>query len=137
MLEFILFGVGLMAGIVFAAFAGANMLLPFLYSLPVSLWLVAKRQLRPVALLFIPVGPMVWAVALIALGYVLAKLAPSVLDFALNNVGFIIGQWVGLAMLMWSFLTPGGRARMFDDYARVNARFMRTDVPADAVVARD
>ncbi len=126
-------------GCAICIYVSAQIFLPLLYSLPRSIYLYFKGELkfRAIPTHFIP--PLIWIIGLVVLGYVLEAWAPAVMRFTETDTGFILGGALSLPFfLLQSFLTKKGRAEMKEDYERTTGqRFRkRPDVPLTAFLGQ-
>jgi hypothetical protein len=124
-LDFLLVLFGFALGALVGAFILGNMVISLFYGLPVGLWHVIKGEMHIGVVFHFLMLPLFWTVISIGFGYVTYGWARPVYDFMQHNFGFIAGQWVTLAMIGWSFLTPGGRRGMREDFYEVAERYLK------------
>lgn len=114
----------LVAGIMVGIFVYAQMLLPLFYGLPVSILMVAKRQLKFRGILFQLVTPAIWFIGLIGLGLVLSWVWPGLLKFFIYNPAFNAGTGIGFILILANLFTSSGRKSIREDFNDVTvARF--------------
>lgn len=107
---------GFILGFAIGLFLYAQILLPLIYGLPVSVYYFLKREVTVGAIFFQFVSPLIWSVGISVIGLLLHLAAPAIFDFLVNDPGSILGRLVGTAALLLNFLRPSGRADMKSDY---------------------
>ena len=107
---------GFLLSILISSFIFAQAVLPLIYSLPLSVYYYFKGRVTVGAILIQFVSPLIWIVVLTIIGILLRIVSPSILDFLLSDPGFLLGQPVGILIMLINFLRPSGRADMKADY---------------------
>lgn len=106
---------GVFLGIGFASV----IILPLIYGLPRAVCDAVRRR----AVWWLPLryvgGAVSWFVLLVALGYVSAGYAPNLREFMLDG-RLALGEWIGVALVLFRCLTPNGRREMDADYVRTH-----------------
>jgi len=116
--------IGFVLGFVIGLFLYAQILLPLVYSFPLSIYYFLKREVTIGAIFsqFVPL--IIWFVVITVLAVILSLIAPAINDFLANDPGFILGQLVSITALLLNFLRPSGRSDMKSDYMQTTfARF--------------
>ena len=107
---------GFFLGFTIGLFLYAQVLLPFIYGLPVSVYYFSKHELTVGAIFFQFISPLIWAVVLTVAGLLLHFVAPTIFDFLVNDPGSISGRLFAIAALLFNFISSNGRADMKSDY---------------------
>lgn len=115
----------LFLGFVIWLYVGAQILLPVIYGLPRSLYHFFKNEVTGWAIVYCLMISIVWFVGLIVLGFILQLVYPPLVDFAINNRAFGIGQGLATFMLLSGLLTRNGRADLNADYESTFRRFQK------------
>lgn len=103
-------------GFIIGLFLYAQILLPLIYSLPLSIYYFFKGEVRISAIFFQFVPLIIWSVIITVLGLILIYFFPSINDFLVNDPSFLLGQLVSIIALLINFLRPSGRLDMKSDY---------------------
>lgn len=117
-MSFVVGLVSLLFGLIVSTYLYAWLLLPLIYNLPMSIYYYYKGVLRFAAIPMQLIAPVFWTLILFALGFILAWLAPRALAYLLTDPYFVIGQLIGLLMILKTPLTKAGRADLWHDYER-------------------
>jgi hypothetical protein len=124
-MKYFLFFVYLFLGFVIWLLVGAQMLLPIIYGLPRSIYHFFKGEVTLMAIISNLATPMIWCLILIALGFILEIVVPSLNDFIFSNPAFGLGQVLATLMLLSSLITKKGRADLNADYEGSTLRRFR------------
>lgn len=112
-------------GLVIGMFLFSQLLLPLLYGLPRSIYLVLRGELRPTAILYYLVVPFVWLLVLagvITLGFLAA---PRLTEAVLSNDPFNLGGLLALVLVVLNIFRSEGRKSMREDFEQTSTRFAR------------
>lgn len=107
---------GFVLGFAIGLFLYAQVLLPLIYGLPVSVYYFSKREVTVGAIFFQFISPLIWSVVIAVAGLLLHFAAPTIFDFLVNEPGSILGRLVAIAALLFNFVRPSGRGDMKSDY---------------------
>lgn len=109
-------------GVIIGVFVYAQMLLPLFYGLPVSISMAIKGKLKPVAILYQLLTPLIWFVGLFIFGFILAIIWPNLARFFAYNQSFQLGTTVGFFLLIGNVLTRKGRADVREEFNEVTVK---------------
>lgn len=115
--------IGFLLGFAMGLFLYAQILLPLIYSLPLTIYYYFKREVTVGAIFFQFVPPLIWFFVITVVGLVLYFIAPTIFVFFVNDPGSILGRLAAIAALLLNFLRPKGRADMRSDY--LQSRYAR------------
>ena len=111
--------VSLLIGWIIAAFVAPFFVYPVLYSGPRALIDVIRGRVRWWAPLVYLAFPVLAFVAMVGAGYLFAQfgIATRVLLYA-RNTWFVLGDWMGIGLVLLRLFTPSGRRKLRADYLK-------------------
>ena len=119
MISFLVFLFWFAVGSIFAMMFGAQIYLPLLYNLPISIYLALKKRIKVRAIPYVLIAPTLWTIALILFGFFF----PRVALFLQRNNGFVTGEFVGSLFLVGqSLFTRKGRSELWHDFYNLTYR---------------
>jgi hypothetical protein len=106
-------------GLVLGLYVTAQVVLPVLLGIPRAIKLIAAGQMRPKAVGYIMLMPVIWFALLFAVGF----FWPAAVEYLGRNAAFLIGNSLGFAVIILSPLSKRSRADFSEDFEKAYARF--------------
>ncbi|MEQ1897620.1 MAG: hypothetical protein ABL971_09585 [Vicinamibacterales bacterium] len=122
----LLFGVGLMLG----RFWFGVVLLPLVYGIPRAVAWVWRGQLSPRAILIYVWPVVLWSLVSLALVVATTVFSPSLARFLATNLGFFLGQLVGVGFGVAQMLSKQGRRDLNSDFGEAVGRYEKGELPS-------
>lgn len=89
-----------LAGVFLGLLWASVFILPLFYGFPRGIYWSSRGLLKWRRPLIFLVTPLLWSVIIFAIGFLLAFFTPTISDYLLQSGGFVIGQAVGIGILI-------------------------------------
>lgn len=98
-------------------------ILPIIYSIPKSVFLIFQKELRKTIVLNQLLTPIIWTVISTVIAFLIIMFIPKFAQFLYSSYGFYFGQLFGIGFMLVRSFTRAGRKDLDEDYWKIASKY--------------